>query len=305
MNTLKIIVVMFLWSICFPLISLGLPYAPHLTIVTLRALIAGAALLIVAICLRRPMPVGWKSWLQTIVVGLGATTLGFFGMFHAAEFVSPGIATVIANAQPILAAVIAHYFLGEILSWRGKVGLQFGFLGIGLIASPQLMDGQTNTYLLGVGYIALAAIGISLSNVTMKHMSTHHDPIAAMGWQLIIGAIPLRILASLSEDPKAISWTPDFVFSLLGLAIFGTAIVYWLWYTILLEVPLSRANAFGFLVPLFGLTLGYAFYDERFSIETGLGAVITIVGISLVSRATIANQPSRFNEPKSDPGSSP
>jgi drug/metabolite transporter (DMT)-like permease len=84
MNTLKIIVVMFLWSICFPLISLGLPYAPHLTIVTLRALIAGAALLIVAICLRRPMPVGWKSWLQIIVVGLGATTLGFFGMFHAA-----------------------------------------------------------------------------------------------------------------------------------------------------------------------------------------------------------------------------
>jgi drug/metabolite transporter (DMT)-like permease len=38
---------------------------------------------------------------------------------------------------------MVHYFLGEILSWRGKVGLLLGFLGIGLIASPQLMDGQT------------------------------------------------------------------------------------------------------------------------------------------------------------------
>lgn len=32
-------------------------------------------------------------------MAFGATTLGFLGMFHAAEFVSPGLATIIANAQ--------------------------------------------------------------------------------------------------------------------------------------------------------------------------------------------------------------
>ena len=41
----KIVLVMLLWAICFPLIVAGFSYAPHLTFAALRALIAGAALL--------------------------------------------------------------------------------------------------------------------------------------------------------------------------------------------------------------------------------------------------------------------
>jgi drug/metabolite transporter (DMT)-like permease len=44
-------------------------------------------------------------------------------MFHAAEFVSPGLATVIANGQPLLAAILADAVLGEKIKAMGKVGL--------------------------------------------------------------------------------------------------------------------------------------------------------------------------------------
>ncbi|MCB2082030.1 MAG: DMT family transporter, partial [Rickettsiales bacterium] len=110
-HTAQIITVMLLWALCFPLITLGLPYAPHLTFASIRAFLAGIMLLIPALILKRPQPRGLKIWLSLIGVGLGATTLGFFGMFHASEFVSPGIATVIANTQPLMAAVLASIFL--------------------------------------------------------------------------------------------------------------------------------------------------------------------------------------------------
>ena len=45
---LAIITVMFLWAICYPLIVLGLSEAPHLSFATLRAVLAGAALLLIA-----------------------------------------------------------------------------------------------------------------------------------------------------------------------------------------------------------------------------------------------------------------
>ena len=124
----KIVLAMFLWAACFPLITAGLQYAPHLTFATLRAVLAGAALVGLAMILRRPFPRGSRTWLTLGIVGIGATFLGFLGMFHAAEFVSPGLATVIANAQPLLAAILGVSWLGERLPKVGWVGLSIGFM---------------------------------------------------------------------------------------------------------------------------------------------------------------------------------
>ncbi|MEE8454164.1 MAG: hypothetical protein V3R90_05320, partial [Limibaculum sp.] len=50
-ETAKIILVMFLWAICFPLITAGFAFAPHLTFATLRAFLAGAVLVAVGFAL--------------------------------------------------------------------------------------------------------------------------------------------------------------------------------------------------------------------------------------------------------------
>lgn len=142
--------VMLAWAICFPSITAGFVFAPHLTLATLRALPAGAALLAVGFALGRPMPKGVRVWTILAFVGLGATSLGFLGMFHSAEFVSPGIATVIVNIQPLLAVILASMFLNERLDARGRFGLELGFAGIVLIAVPQLMAAQAENYALGI-----------------------------------------------------------------------------------------------------------------------------------------------------------
>lgn len=83
----------------------------------------------------------------------------------------------------------------------------------------------------------------------------------------------------LTEDITAGTWSVKFVFSLLGLALFGTALVYWMWCRILQEVLLVRANVFSFLVPLFGLTLGVAFYNEAITVTIIIGAILSVLGI--------------------------
>ena len=130
--TLKIVFAMVLWALCFPVIVAGLEYSPHLTFAAMRAALAGIILTLLALVLGRPFPRGWRVWMTLSGVGLGATSLGFLGMFHAAEFVSPGLATVIANTQPLLAAVLAALWLGEKLSIRGGSGLFAGFAGMEL-----------------------------------------------------------------------------------------------------------------------------------------------------------------------------
>ena len=279
--TAKIILAMLLWAACFPLITAGLEFSPHLTFATFRATLAGLSLVLLATMLRRPLPRGGRIWATLAVVGFGATTMGFLGMFHAAEFVTPGLATVIANTQPLMAAMLAGLVLKEQLPTVGWIGLGAGFAGILVIALPKFMVG--GDYAIGIAYIIMAACGVTLSNVAIKALAGKVDVLFAMGLQLLIGAVPLALASIALEDPTTIQWTPTFAMSLLSLAVLGSALVYWLWFSALESVPLNRANVFSFLVPVFGLTIGFLLYDERLSGLQLSGIGLVILGIALVN----------------------
>ena len=216
--SIRLLTVMVLWAACYPLITIGLDLAPHIAFAALRAALAGVCLIALGFLCHRRAPVGVRSWTLIVVVGLGATSMGFLGMFHAAEFVAPGLATVIANVQPIIAAVLAHVFLGESLKMMGKFGLAVSLAGITVIALPGLAADHIQGYSLGIAYVVLAATGVSVGNVAIKRLTGQVDPIMAMGCQLLIGAVPLALLSVLTEDVSSLAWSTEFLLVLLALA---------------------------------------------------------------------------------------
>ena len=283
MNVVKLLVVFFLWALCFPLIELGQADVPPLLFATLRALLAGVVLLAIAGALNRPWPTTARAWVYIALIGLGATSLGFWGMFEAARWVSPGLATVVANIQPLVAAGLAAVFLKEPLSVKTLVGLAGGFVGILLIALPSIGPNGAEGPAVGFGFLAISMLGISISNVVIKHAVTTIDPLVMMGLQLVFGAIPLALASPIIDAGRTVDFTGAFGFSLFLLALPGTALAYWLWTDVLRRTELSRANAFSFLVPVIGLVLGWTFYNETLSAMTLLGAVVVVGGLAIAN----------------------
>lgn len=281
---LTALIVMSLWAACYPLIALGLAEAPHLTFAALRAGIAGAALLAIAVLTRAPWPRAPAQWGWLALAGSGMTGIGYFGMFHGAAFVSPGLATVLENLQPLIAGLLAALVLGERPGPAGWGGLLLGFAGIALIALPGL-DAGDGSSLVGFGYILAATTGVALGNLAIKHLTDSLDAAMAMGLQLLIGALPLSALALAFEDPAAVRWSPVFLVSLIGLALPGTALAFWLWHQTLARLDISKAVAFSFVVPVIGLTAGWLFYGERLSPLALGGAGLSVLGVYLASRA--------------------
>jgi len=279
-----LLAVSFLWALCYPLIAIGIRFAPPFAFAALRALIAGVALMALAWALGRPVPRDLRTWAMLAAIGLGTTSLGFLGMFDASRYVSPGLATVIANGQPLLAAVLAHLFLAERLGPMQRLGLLLGFLGIVVISLPQFSDQTRASFAVGVTYIAFAAAGVAVGNILMKALGRRVDALVATGAQTLIGALPLSAGALLIERPAAVVWSPMFLASLLSLALFGTALAYWLWFALLARVPFSRANAFTFVTPIVGFAIGVVFFGERLGIAAVVGLLLTAVGITFVER---------------------
>lgn len=276
--------VMLLWALCFPLISVGLADAPPMTFAGLRAALSGVVLIAAAEWLDRPAIGGRTVWGGVVLVGVTATSLGFFGMFYGGGRVSPGLATVIANIQPLIAAVLAWAYLNEHLSVVQRWGLVAGFAGIVLIGISGLAG--TESQLLGIVFILLAAIGIAVSNVTLKRLAGRVDILRAMGWQLLIGALPLGLLAVAIEDVSAIDWSLRFTLNLIVLSVFGTGAAFVLWFTLLQHATLSRLNVFTFLTPIFGLAMGVAFFSERLHTLELAGIGLSLLGIYGVTRPT-------------------
>lgn len=276
--------VMFLWAVCFPLISVGLADSPPMAFAALRAAISGAVLLGAAEWLRRPPVPDRSIWGGIVLVGLTATSLGFFGMFYGGGRVSPGLATVIANTQPLIAAVLAWAFLNEHLSVVQRCGLAAGFGGIVLIGAPSLSG--TDSQLLGIVFILIAAIGIAVSNVALKRLAGRVDILRAMGWQLLIGALPLAALAVAIEDVSAVNWSLRFIVTLVVLSVLGTSAAFVLWFTLLQRARLSQLNVFTFLTPIFGLVMGVAFFAEQLHALELAGIALSLLGIYGVSRPT-------------------
>ena len=278
----SIILVMVLWAICYPLIVLGLDDAPHITFAALRASIAGATLLLLGAILGKEQPKILKHWFYLLVIGLGATTVGFYGMFHASEFVSPGMATVLTNLQPMLTAVLAFWFLKESINKFENMAIIMGFAGVMIIAASN-KDGASGVSFEGLTYLIIAVIGLSVSNVLIKQLAGKVNALVAMGWQLIFGAIVLWVIAFLSENQSEINWSTNFIISLLGLSLLGTALAYWLWFKVLENVDLVFANSFSFLVPAFGVLMGVFIFDETFDMHSAIGISIIFVGIILIN----------------------
>ena len=280
----RLVLVMFLWALCFPLITVGLAFALPLTLAALRAFVAGVGLLLPAIVLRRAWPRGWRAWLLLLATGLTITSMGFGGMFLAGGLVSPGLATVLANVQPLIAAVLGFFLLGERLGPRRRVGLSLGFAGILLVALPGFGVNGANSSPAGIGFIMLGAVGVALGNVLLKKLAGQVDLLMATGWQFVLGGVPLLALAWLWEAPGQVVWSGGFVAVLLALGLVGTAVAFALWFSLLHRSELNRLNTATFLTPAFALILGALFFSESLQWIEVSGIALILAGVMWASR---------------------
>ncbi len=277
------LVVCLLWAICYPLIDVAVTAAPPLKLAAWRALIAGLVILIPATWVTRQMPPP-SVWPQLGLAGLMLTSLGFAGMFLAGGRMSPGLATVLTNVQPLLAALLGLAFLHEPLGPVRSVALLIGFAGV-LTGSYDSLSGQsTHSSAAGVGFVFMGALGIASGNVLLKRISNQVSPFAAAGVQLTIGALPLFVLASLFESEQRVDWSLRFVLALSVLAVLGTALAMILWLSLLKRRDLIQINTLTFTTPLFGLLIGAFFFAERLSAKEWIGVGLIICAVGLISR---------------------
>ena len=271
------------YGVCYPLIKLGLAYAPPLGFAAVRSLAAGAVLLAVLVVLRRPVVPPRRLWPGVVALALMGTVLGYGAMFSSPGRTGAGLAAVLGNTTPLFAMLLAVPLLGEPLTRRRIAALALGTAGVVLIALPTLgvPSGLRPASLLPP---LLAAAGFAGASVAVKRLEVGEAVLPVVAWQLLLGGLGLAVASGFLESGQALRWTPTFGALLLFLAVVGTAATTTLWYWLVQRDDVGRLSLALFLAPAVGLVLGVVVLGERPAIAEWLGVAVILSALGAVAR---------------------
>ena len=278
MRVLIMMGITLIYALCYALIKAGLAFAPPLSFAGLRALLAGVALLGLALLQKAPVLPSGVAWRELLALAITATTLTYGAMFLSPGRTGAGIASVLGNTQALFTLGLAVIFLGERLTPGKLAGLFLGFAGVVLISYPALI--AADAYGLSGALLALtASVGAAAGSVIFKRTGTRSNVLTITAWQLIVGSLPLLALSAVVERGVGVIWNAEFIILLLFLALVGTSLAAAVWYALVQRDDVGRLTLFFFLVPVFGLAIAVVIFGEQVSLLQGLGAALTVAAM--------------------------
>lgn len=290
------------------------PNSTPLFMAGVRLVPAGMMVLGTAIALGRPQPQGWTAWLWIALFGLvdGALFQGFLA--EGLVRTGAGLGSVMIDSQPIAVALMAAVLFGERIGLWGGLGLAIGVIGISLLGLPDewivaLWQGKGLAAGIEPGFdwlaalfqngqwlMLLASLSMAVGTILMRYVSRQADPIAATGWHMILGGLPLFGLSALTETEQ---WVHLDVANLVALSystVFGSAIAYGLFFYFASSGSLTSLSSLTFLTPVFALLFGNLFLAEMLSSIQWMGVGLTLVSIYLINQRDVLAQ--RFGKPQ-------
>lgn len=190
-------------------------------------------------------------------------------------------AVVVTYTLPIWAVVLAWPVLGEKLTaWRG-LAVVLGMAGVVLLVGTDELRAEPHV-LPGVACALGAAMMFGLGTVIAKRQPLVMPLAAGVAWQILLGSLPLLLLARF-EHPNwaglsALGWL-----GMLYAAVMPNAVAYVTWFSALRLLPAATAAIGVLLAPVVGVFSSALLLGDPLGLRQLLALVLTLGGIALAA----------------------
>ncbi len=286
-----------------------IPHTSPFFLAGVRLVPAGVLVLVAAALLGKPQPQGWAAWLWISGFALIDGTLFQGFLAQGLMRTGAGLGSVMIDSQPLAVALMALWLFDEKIGLWGWLGLALGVLGISLLGLPEawlesaglwvsqglttgtwdwadqtLGDRLLNLFDNGQWLMLLAALSMAVGTVISRYVCRYADPVAATGWHMILGGMPLFGLSSQFESAPWVQLSVSNWMALAYATVFGSAIAYGLFFYFAASGSLTSLSSLTFLTPVFALLFGNLFLSEVLSPVQWVGVCLTLVSIYLINQ---------------------
>ena len=264
-----------LWGSSFGAIKIALHGVTPLTVMSVRILLAGAALLLLIRVRKTPFPRGIQNWIKISFMALFGTLIPFFLVPWGQLQIDSSLAAILMAVNPLFALTLGHFFSDhESFTLRQLLAMLVGFSGILLVFGENAIssiDGNIWAQLA----VLVAGLCYTISGVIVSHVrGASADSVSASIF--ICSSVIVFPLWMILEKPWSLHFETESLLALTHLGLVSTGMAFLMRYYIILRAGAVFLSYVAFIIPMFGILFGILFLGETISINT-LGAVVLIL----------------------------
>ena len=272
-----------IWSSAFFNIKIATYSYGPVTIAFLRTFFG--AIPVVGICLVKKIKIEAfsKDWYWFAAIGMINLVIPFFLIAYGMQKVQSNLAAILMASTPLSATVLAHFFTdNEKINLTKILGVLIGFSGIVFLFSDNILINESNftsALLILIGstfYVVGGLLTIKISNKKNENVTASI---------LIWGTIFLIPITIFTEKPWNLNPSIDSTISLIYLGVVATGLAWLLRFRILKTNGLVFQAQVAYLIPIFGIILGYIFLKELITPKVLISVAAVIIGIYLVKKS--------------------
>jgi len=271
-----------LWGSTFLFVKVLIDETTPVAIVTARSAFAVAAMAVILVVRRIPLPMAPGTWAKVSVMAVFNSILPLLLIAWGQERVEAGTAAVLNATMPLVTAVLAAMVLAdERLTFAKVAGIVVGIIGVIVFTGGEILDlGSSDA----IGQLAIIAGTASWAvNAVYARAFLRSDNLLGISTLHFLIALLIMIPVVSVVNPPADfnmslkAWGSVFAMGAV-LSAGGYAVFLWLIH----KVGPVYASLNSYVIPISGLFLGWAILDEDITWETILGCAIIILGVALV-----------------------
>ncbi len=275
----------FLWSGNIVSIKFGLATIPPFWSAFWR-MAAGAAAVAFWAAARHEPVLFKRSWLGRML-RLSTMFTAQIALFNlAVDYTSPAYAVILLNTCPVLVNIISHFFVQEDrLTGTRVLGLAAAFCGIAYVMLGHPDERLAPDPIAGNLLMLASALLLALRIVYTQHLVQRMDPLRPVIWQMVFSLPCFLTLALAFETPLLRPLTYKPVLAILYQAIIVAGFCFATWTFLLRRHSAGNLSVYAFSVPIFGVLLSAALFDEHMTWRLAVGAAAVAAGIGIVTRS--------------------
>ncbi|MFN3955525.1 MAG: DMT family transporter [Pararhodobacter sp.] len=290
-NWLAVIALGVIWGASFMSVTVALQGFGPLSIAAIRIALAAAALWLLALALRQPLPragtrAGRRIWLFALGLGFFSNALPFFLLSWAQQHVTSGFAGITMALVPLFTLVLAHHLLsGERMTPLKLAGLALGLVGVVVLISPgalQLGRGLVEpvAQLICVGAAGCYSIGSILTRRCPPVNLIAFSAAALLAAAVMIVPVALSVEGLPTQSPPMPA-----LLAVLYLGLGPTALATLLLVQVIRTAGSTFLTQTNYHVPVWSVIFGTVFLHEALPGQFLLALGLILGGLAL-SRAT-------------------
>ena len=257
-------------------------YGP-ITIAFLRCFFGTIPLVLICYLRKIKIEAFSKDWYWFAAIGIINLVIPFFLIAYGVQKVQSNLAAILMASTPLTAAVLAHFFTSnEKINLLKSVGILVGFSGIVFLFFDEILINENNffsAFLILFGscfYVVGGVLTLRISNKKNENVTA-----SICIWATLF----LFPISMFIEQPWNLTPRLDSTISLIYLGVFSTGIAWLLRFYILKKNGLVFQAQVAYLIPIFGVILGFIFLKEEITSRVALSLLAVILGIYLVKKS--------------------